>query len=945
MNKIISKIQSRNNHSIFIAGSSIFLAIMSIIWGVSYASTAPSNPTNLQQTNLQQITSPATYFNAISLSWNYNVDTTTNNINPNYFIVERKDSGSNYAELKNRPFFYVQDIYNYTDSENIISGILYDYRVKACSEIKTDVLSSGGVTNGVTSSCSGYNELKGAVVRTPNTTTATPIAPANLILTNTGTDTSPSVGLSWTDNSNNETKFIIERRSSADTSNIVPFDFTSTTTSSTASTVTTSDSRDIVRGVNYYYQVKACVISNVYTNTTVSGTAPYICSTLSTATTITIPVLDTVITVSAPTNLELSSNLSSTSVSIPLKWNDNSNNVSQFVIERKLSTAIAYPTTVLGHVGAETTTYIDTAVNPGISYDYRVKACAATAITPDVPNCSDYVVLSKVIIPTPTPTPTLIVDTIAVAAPTKLVLSSNISSSSVYIPLKWSDNSNNETQFVLERKLSSETSYSPMIHYLNSNINYFTDTAVTKGASYDYRVKACVASLTAGAAPICSNYAELSKVIIPTPVVVPATPVDTTIAPVDIKTETVDIKTETVETKTTLTTTKEKLAPATVTPEKILQTITKLTPEVVTSPPPTPAAEVASKIEDISLIVDGIKNSVVNTKKELINIVNSTVLNIITRSEKSGKKIDTAKIYSYRDGIINKIDSSLLSLTVITSLDVNNLKIEVNNGIEYIKTIAGESDKITQVDSANLNNITKVINNLSSVVIEKSIAIKENGGDLLYKDTNNDGVSNYDSVYVYNIDPVKPSPVSIFEGRNINAAEKILLGFDPSSPKLIKINLEQPAASTAAVIPTYKVKEVKLTDKKEIIIGGQALPNSFITLYIYSTPIMVTVKTDSNGEWQYVLDKELENGNHTVYAATVNNTGNIVAKSSGFLFTKTAEAITFQDLPIAEASINIEKPGLLGGVNLYLAITAFFAIVIIVLVLTGVISKRTVKAE
>ena len=75
----------------------------------------------------------------------------------------------------------------------------------------------------------------------------------------------------------------------------------------------------------------------------------------------------------------------------------------------------------------------------------------------------------------------------------------------------------------------------------------------------------------------------------------------------------------------------------------------------------------------------------------------------------------------------------------------------------------------------------------------------------------------------------------------------------------------------------------------------------------------MTVKTDNNSEWRYILDKELENGDHTVYIATVNNSGNIVAKSSPYLFTKTAEAVTFRDASVAEVYTDQNKPGLLKG--------------------------------
>ena len=103
---------------------------------------------------------------------------------------------------------------------------------------------------------------------------------------------------------------------------------------------------------------------------------------------------------------------------------------------------------------------------------------------------------------------------------------------------------------------------------------------------------------------------------------------------------------------------------------------------------------------------------------------------------------------------------------------------------------------------------------------------------------------------------------------------------------------------------------------------------------------MVTVKTDSKGEWQYVLDKELENGDHTVYTASVNNSGNIIAKSPGYLFTKTAEAASLKDLPLAGASVEANKPGLLEGNNLYVIVTVLVLIIVTVLVLIGMTSKK-----
>jgi hypothetical protein len=91
-----------------------------------------------------------------------------------------------------------------------------------------------------------------------------------------------------------------------------------------------------------------------------------------------------------------------------------------------------------------------------------------------------------------------------------------------------------------------------------------------------------------------------------------------------------------------------------------------------------------------------------------------------------------------------------------------------------------------------------------------------------------------------------------------------------------------------------------------LVFEGRALPNSFVTLYIFSTPVVVTVKTDEQGNWRYTLDTELEDGSHNLYVAMVNNNGRIVAKSPPVPFVKTAEAVEFVPLttpPITEVTL------------------------------------------
>jgi hypothetical protein len=107
----------------------------------------------------------------------------------------------------------------------------------------------------------------------------------------------------------------------------------------------------------------------------------------------------------------------------------------------------------------------------------------------------------------------------------------------------------------------------------------------------------------------------------------------------------------------------------------------------------------------------------------------------------------------------------------------------------------------------------------------------------------------------------------------------------------------------------YRVESVSLVKaggsnaKESIHFAGKALPNTFVTLYIYSTPTIVTIRSDANGDWSYDLSSDLENGDHEAYVAVTDSTGKISSYGSGIAFTKTAEAITVR--PIAEASQGI----------------------------------------
>ena len=136
---------------------------------------------------------------------------------------------------------------------------------------------------------------------------------------------------------------------------------------------------------------------------------------------------------------------------------------------------------------------------------------------------------------------------------------------------------------------------------------------------------------------------------------------------------------------------------------------------------------------------------------------------------------------------------------------------------------------------------------------------------------------------------------------------------------------------------TFKVERVHVTEvatrpdgtetASKIACRGKGLPDSFVTLYIFSIPIVVTVKTDAEGNWDYTLDKELEDGSHQVYVGITDVKGKVVVRSNPVPFVKTASAITVEEAlatPVAQAAPSfVENNYFYGIVTIIIMIVAF----------------------
>jgi hypothetical protein len=232
--------------------------------------------------------------------------------------------------------------------------------------------------------------------------------------------------------------------------------------------------------------------------------------------------------------------------------------------------------------------------------------------------------------------------------------------------------------------------------------------------------------------------------------------------------------------------------------------------------------------------------------------------------------------------------------------------------------------------------------------IEEGIAltqqiIKERTKEEASLDSDKDGITNFDEVTIYKTNPFIPD--SDNDGF-IDGAE-ILNGYDPTNatPEVL-VTYESPKEEGVVredilavhAITTVQAEEGDTKTTPHAIITGTALPNSFVTLYIFSTPVIVTLKTESDGSWSYRFDKEIEDGKHQVYVGITDNAGKIVAKSNPFTFIKEAQAFTTTDDNTAAPSVPVvqDENTFLSEYMVYLVLSVSVVAIGLVLILLGV---------
>lgn len=150
---------------------------------------------------------------------------------------------------------------------------------------------------------------------------------------------------------------------------------------------------------------------------------------------------------------------------IQLNWTQASVEEEGFLVERSPAGAGAF--TLVATLGPNVTGYLDAGLACGTPFDYRVRAFACAS---ESENAVTTAATGGGTIP---------------AAPVGLV---GTAAGSTAITLTWIDQSSGEEGFRLERAPAATGSF-VLVATLSSNATSYTDTGLTPGASYDYRLR------------------------------------------------------------------------------------------------------------------------------------------------------------------------------------------------------------------------------------------------------------------------------------------------------------------------------------------------------------------------------------------------------------------------------------------------------------------------
>src|SRR3989344_2699235 len=180
---------------------------------------------------------------------------------------------------------------------------------------------------------------------------------------------------------------------------------------------------------------------------------------------------------------------------------------------------------------------------------------------------------------------------------------------------------------------------------------------------------------------------------------------------------------------------------------------------------------------------------------------------------------------------------------------------------------------------------------LKDRIRESEEQIKQDTNNLTAKDSDQDGVSDFDEVANFGTN----SLLADTDSDGVVDSIELIRGGDPLVPDQVVTpglnkNIEELTYDAVVEINSVsaQVMTTKDGDPEEyfVAVEGRSIPNSYVYLLSYSTDVVEVVKTGATGLFSYTIERDFEIGDHEITAVLTDVAGEIVASSKPYPFSR-----------------------------------------------------------
>lgn len=261
--------------------------------------------------------------------------------------------------------------------------------------------------------------------------------------------------------------------------------------------------------------------------------------------------------------------------------------------------------------------------------------------------------------------------------------------------------------------------------------------------------------------------------------------------------------------------------------------------------------------------------------------------------------------------------------------NISDLQGQVGENKDRVAALVGET--VSLASDRDKAAVTKILEDLQDEVYKQetdTIAKLL----ILARDTDGDGASDAQEI-ITGTDPTNPDT----DGDGALDGDEIAHGYDPLiAGKFARIDYADPRTVAPKQANTYQVEKISAIvlsgGSAGIRLEGRGLPSSYVTVFVYSVPVIGVVRADSSGAWYFDIDQPLSDGQHSAYAALVNSDGSLAARSEQFIFAKSGGSVV-QKITNPEAEISTSVDDLKNNFSIYLAFIILFSLAIALLVI------------